>query len=473
MATYSVSVVNPRRKKKATKRRRKKTAKRKTKKKTAKRKVKRKAKKTAKRKTAKRRGKKKATKRKAKKKTSKRRGKKKAAKRKVKRKAKKKATKKRGKKKATKRRAKKKTVKRRKKTAAKRKVKRKTKRKTKRKKNPGYHWSQKEGKWWLMRGARKLAGPYTSHQMDVVRSGAKKAGVPVHVYATEIAKKTKAPAKRKRRAAASTKRVTGTKRMTKDVQEAKVAAKEAAKEVAQVATAWQALKAKLKRAGALVGSQKKEIAALEKALRSCKNRLGRARKRGDLTAAEEGRLKDRLDRCRDDLKTCKTAKKAAPKKKTRKKAAKKTTRRKTPAKRKARKRPARRAPAWPSNVPRPGFPGVPEVMTVEKAIERLSVAGRNMGRFAGQGEGSGAGRGATASGRRMQMASAGYLQLNPMVDIPGHPGLAAQFKSTKSRKARAVAAKTPRSVKPRGSKKVKEMSARERQAILRRALRGT
>ena len=98
---------------------------------------------------------------------------------------------------------------------------------------------------------------------------------------------------------------------------------------------------------------------------------------------------------------------------------------------------------------------------MEQAIHRLTKAGQYLR------------HGASASGRRMQLASKGYLQLNPLEDIPGHPGLVAQFKSDKSTRARAVAAKTPRSVKPKGNKPVKGMTARERQAILRRALRGT
>lgn len=212
---------------------------------------------------------------------------------------------------------------------------------------------------------------------------------------------------------------------------------------------------------------RKEINALKKEVQALERRLKRAKKRGDLTKTQEDRLKDALESCHARLDKCAkkvSAAKTTKRKPAKKKATKKRSKKRSPARRRA---PARVAP-WPSNVPTPGFDGVPPQMTVEQAIHRLSVAGRNMSRFSGQGPGAGAGRGASASGRRMQLSSQGYLQLNPLVEIPGHEGLYAQFKSKKSRRARAVAAKTPRSVKPSGSKSNKQMSAREKASILRK-----
>ena len=216
-----------------------------------------------------------------------------------------------------------------------------------------------------------------------------------------------------------------------------------------------------------------EIKELESDIRSCKNRLGRARKRGDMSKKDEERLNDQIDSLQRQLRACKgqvtkAKKKAAKRKPAKKKAtkrkpakrkpAKKATKRKTTkrkvAKRKTTKRKTakrRRPPAttpWPTNVPLP-------TMSVDEAIDRLSVAGRNMA------------RGGSAPARRMQLSSQGYLQLNPLKDIPGHPGMVAQFKSPKSRRARAVAADAKSALR-KPKPKMKNMSAREKASILRR-----
>jgi hypothetical protein len=77
------------------------------------------------------------------------------------------------------------------------------------------------------------------------------------------------------------------------------------------------------------------------------------------------------------------------------------------------------------------------------------------------------------------MSSRGYLQLNPMEEIPGHAGMFAQFKSSKSRRARAVAAGAPEALrktpkKKQGKKpggKYAALSARERSSIMRRLMK--
>ena len=448
MANYNVQVANPRRKKA-----KKKAGKRKTKKK------------GTKKKATKKRGKKKAAKRKTKKKVAKR-------------KTKKKATKKRGKKKTAKRKTKKKAAKRKtaKKAAPKRKKARKRaapKRKRKPKKNPHQSWTllssqgvadkygvkYTKGKWILRKGGRVLEGPMTATQMTRF-----KAGPPVSTgtrlkRARDLAAGRGGGTAGKKRLALKAVTAEGKAlvRLTKDIEETKT---ELGGEARALAEAVQRLtKARRK--------DKNKLADLEAQVKAAKARASGARKRGDLSKKDEERLQDRLSRAQAALKRCrvalKDAKATAPAKRkaTKKKASKKKATKKRGTRKKAPSRGRRRKPSWPSNVPRPGFPGVPERLTVEQAIHRLTKAGQYLR------------HGASASGRRMQLASKGYLQLNPLEDIPGHPGLVAQFKSDKATRARAVAAKTPRSVKPKGNKPVKGMTARERQAILRRALRGT
>jgi hypothetical protein len=98
-------------------------------------------------------------------------------------------------------------------------------------------------------------------------------------------------------------------------------------------------------------------------------------------------------------------------------------------------------------------------MSVGQAVRRLSKAGQLMR------------HGKTASAQRMQLASRGYLALNPMEAIGGHPGMFAQFKSAQARRARAVATRVPPSVKPTGRKPVKKMSEREKKMLARRLMR--
>jgi len=452
MANYTVQVANPRRK--------------------AKKKAKKKA---AKRKTTKKRGKKKATKKKAKKKATKKKVSKAARSRSAKKAAKTRAKKKKARSTAAKKAAK--TRAKGKKKPAKRKAtKKKATRKRKAKKNPAQSWTllsspgvaekygveYKKGKWILRKGGRVLAGPMTPTQMKRHKSGA---GVATGVRLRRAREMAAGTARGGKARSASGKKRLALKaasaegkalvKLTRDIEETKT---ELGGEARALAEAVQRLtKARRK--------DKTKLADLEAQVKAAKARTTKARKRGDLSKKDEERLQDRLERSQAALKRCRAALKdarsaPAPKRKASKK---KASKKKATKKRRSRKAPARRArkPSWPSNVPRPGFAGVPERLTVEQAIHRLSKAGQYLR------------HGASASGRRMQLASKGYLQLNPLEDIPGHPGLVAQFKSDQATRARAVAAKTPRSVKPKGNKPVKGMSAREKQAILRRALRGT
>lgn len=84
---------------------------------------------------------------------------------------------------------------------------------------------------------------------------------------------------------------------------------------------------------------KTKIEELEKEIRSLRGRVGAQRKRGDLTAAQEKVLKERVARCTARLGKCKKACEVkAPKKKAKKKVAKKRAKKKTAKKKTAKKK---------------------------------------------------------------------------------------------------------------------------------------
>ena len=417
-------------------------------------------KKVAKKKTKKKAARKKATKKKAKK-----RGKKKAAKR----------TPKRGKKKAAKRKPAKKK--------AKKRGKKKAKRTTKKKK-----------------AAKKKAPKRTA--------AARKASA-AKGRATKAAKKKAAgfAASVKRRS-----RAVGISRKCKTLVECQQFALMLSDRIETLEYALVAQKKGAALALSALSHARAELKTHQTKIKKLKRALNKAVKDGEVTKAEASAIQKKLDsrskkitKIRGELKTAgeraakaerkataakkkatkrKPAKKKAAKKKAakkrkpaKKKAAKKKAAKRTASKRPVRKKkraPARRKP-WPSGVPVPRY-DVPE------AIDKLSKAGRKVSERKEDLVGRGGRRkkrppkttqGQKRAARRLQLSGQGYLQVNPVEEIPGFPGMY-RVTSPQTGRTRGVAVgKLPSATRagkdsPR-KKKVKDMSAKAK-ARIRRAM---